>query len=512
MGGCTFWQPEKFADLSLTMSMKEYTLSIAIFGASGDLAKKKTYPALFHLFAQGFIRNTTVFFGFARSAMSNDELRVRLRPYLEKEAKGRGYQQHIDAFLEQCVYVSGPYDSPEGFRQLTKEMDASELRRGGTPGRLFYLALPPTVFPDVAAQIKGSCMLDTNFGGWNRVVVEKPFGHDLSSSEELATKLGALFSEDEVYRIDHYLGKELVQNMLMLRFSNTMFSAIWNKEHVSCVVITFKEPFGTEGRGGYFDQSGIIRDILQNHLLQVLAIVAMEPPRDGTPEAIRDEKTRVLQSTRAVVLEDTVVGQYVGSEKDPQGYKDDEGVPKDSITPTFATIVLHIDNDRWRGVPFILKAGKALDERKAEVRVQLRAPEPCPVDDPPNNELVIRLQPSEAIYMKVNTKTPGLKNNIMESELDLTYNDRYSNVVIPDAYERLLLDVIRGDHQHFVRRDELVAAWKIFTPILHRLEGERIQPLPYAFGSRGPPESDELIFKYGFKRTGNYVWRPKSKK
>jgi glucose-6-phosphate 1-dehydrogenase len=431
------------------------------------------------------------------------------------------------------VYYDGAYDQPEGFIKLREALDKSENDLGGIPGRLFYLALPPTVFPDVAAQIKANCMLgggDKQSGGgggacancclpgqsggavdcatapWNRVVVEKPFGRDLASSEELAAKLGALFSEREVYRIDHYLGKELVQNLMTLRFANKLFSATWNSDHIGSVVIAFKEPFGTEGRGGYFDKYGIIRDILRNHLLQVFAIVAMEPPKDTSPESIRDEKTRVLEQTAPVVLKDTVVGQYRGNDKE-KSYKEDDGVPDDSVTPTFATVVLHINNPRWKGVPFILKAGKALNERKAEIRIQYKAPSVGPIADPPRNELVMRLQPDEAIYCKINTKTPGLKNNMHETELDLTYGNRYDDVSIPDAYERLLLDVTRGDHQHFVRRDELVAAWKIFTPILHELENKRVQPVEYDFGTRGPKESDELIAKYGYRRSETYQWK-----
>lgn len=455
--------------------------------------------------------------------MTDDELRARLRPYLDKEASKRKYPEHVERFLAQCVYIAGAYDQPEGFVKLHAAMTESESKRGGTPGRLFYLALPPDVFPDVAAQIKGNCMLNGGvLGGgcctprgtvldgpsfpWNRVVVEKPFGHDLASSEALAAKLGKLFVEDEVYRIDHYLGKELVQNLMTLRFTNKLFSAVWNNNHVQSVIITFKEDFGTEGRGGYFDKSGIIRDILQNHLLQVFAIVAMEPPKDTSPESIRDEKTRVLEQTQPVLLKDTVVGQYIGV-NGKAGYKDDDGVPKDSVTPTFATVVLHVNNQRWKGVPFILKAGKALDDRKAEIRVQFKTPAQTPIKDAPRNELVIRLQPDEAIYMKINTKTPGLKNTLHETELDLTYKERYDSLDIPDAYERLLLDVTRGDHQHFVRRDELVAAWKIFTPILHELEKKKIQPKEYDFGSRGPKESDELIASYGYKRSETYQWK-----
>eukprot|EP00300_Choanocystis_sp_HF-7_P042209 c8980_g1_i1.p1 GENE.c8980_g1_i1~~c8980_g1_i1.p1 ORF type:complete len:795 (+),score=199.14 c8980_g1_i1:160-2544(+) len=488
-----------------TETAKVSTLSVVVFGASGDLAKKKTFPALFHLFAQGFVAETTVFYGYARTSLSDENFREKLRSYVEKEARQRNSVDKVDAFLNQCVYKYGEYDQPAGFEALTQAMAASEHSRGGTVGRLFYLALPPTVFPTVATQVKAHCMLDTTNGGFNRVVVEKPFGRDLASSEKLASHLGGLFTEDEIYRIDHYLGKELVQNLLTLRFTNLAFESTWNRQYVSSVAITFKEPFGTEGRGGYFDESGIIRDILQNHLLQVLAIVAMEPPNDLSPEEIRDEKTRVLEATRPIKLTDVVIGQYIADSKGNLGYKDDPTVPKDSITPTFASVVLHIDNDRWRGVPFFLKAGKALNDRKAEIRIQYKPPKESLVAAVPN-ELVMRLQPSEAIYFKINTKTPGLSNEPRISELNLSYADRFQDVTIPDAYERLILDVINGDHQHFVRRDELVAAWKIFTPILHRLERAKVVPTQYVFGGRGPTQSDDMMERYGFIRTDGYTW------
>lgn len=479
---------------------------MCVFGASGDLAKKKTYPALFHLFAQDFIGDSTKFFGFARSVLNDEELRAKLRPYLEKEAAKRNSTDKVESFLNRCVYLSGAYDKPEGFQKLTEAMTQHESEHTDhQPGRLFYFALPPNVFPDVAAQIKGNCMLDTTNGGWNRVVIEKPFGHDLASSEELSTKISSLFTEDEIYRIDHYLGKEMVQNLMMLRFSNILFSNSWSREQISCVQITFKEPFGTEGRGGYFDQSGIIRDILQNHLMQVFSIVAMEPPVSDGPESIRDEKTRVLRATQTITLEDTVLGQYTAANGNA-GYLDDEGVAKDSVIPTFATCVLHVDNDRWRGVPFILKAAKATNERKAEIRIQFKRPSTAPLTVSPN-ELVMLIQPSEAVYVKINTKTPGLNNHVLESELDLTYKDRYENLFIPEAYERLILDVVRGEHHQFVRRDELAEAWRIFTPLLHKTESERIKPIPYPFGSRGPTESDDLISKHGYIRSSTYQWK-----
>lgn len=315
-----------------------------------------------------------------------------------------------------------------------------------------------------------------------------------------------------MYRIDHYLGKEMVQNLMTLRFANAVFDPLWNRNHISSVQITFKEDIGTEGRGGYFDEFGIIRDVMQNHLLQILALVAMEAPVSADAEDIRDEKVKVLRACEPIKIEDVVIGQYG---KDPEGkkpsYLDDPTVPKGSLMPTFATAVIHINNGRWKGIPFILKCGKGLNERKADIRVQFYENSNSLYPNTARNELVLRVQPNEAVYLKFNAKAPGMSENVTETELDLTYNERF-DARLPDAYERLIYDVLRGDHNLFVRADELEAAWAIFTPILHQIEGEKIPPIVYPFGSRGPQESDELIQSYGVSRSENYKWDKQKKK
>jgi glucose-6-phosphate 1-dehydrogenase len=372
--------------------------------------------------------------------------------------------EHVSQFLQLIKYVSGSYDSGEGFELLNNaisEYETSKNNESGSYHRLFYLALPPSVYPSVCKMIRSYCMNPSSHTGWTRVIVEKPFGKDLDSSEKLSAELGKLFEEDQLYRIDHYLGKELVQNLLVLRFANRLFLPLWNRDNIANVQIVFKEDFGTEGRGGYFDQYGIIRDIIQNHLLQVFCLVAMEKPVSLKPEHIRDEKVKVLQSVEPIKHEEVVIGQY-------DGYKDDPTVPDESNTPTYASVVLRVHNERWEGVPFILKAGKALNSRKAEIRVQFKD---APGDifrckKQGRNEFVIRLQPSEAMYMKLTVKKPGLEMATEQSELDLSYGMRYQDVKIPEAYERLILDTIRGDQQHFVRRDEL-----------------RVCDLPYIFTS-----------------------------
>ncbi|CAM6097982.1 unnamed protein product [Calypogeia fissa] len=475
------------------------TLSVIVLGASGDLAKKKTFPALFNLFKQGFLPSDQVrVLGYARTELTNEDLRKRLRGYLKASDPSV-----LEAFLKLVTYTAGGYDSTEGFQKLEKEIVQHEetLHAGGASNqRLFYLALPPSVYPQVSTMIRQNNMTQQ---GWTRVIVEKPFGKDLESSEELSKQLGALFTEEQLYRIDHYLGKEIVQNLLVMRFANRVFMPMWNRDNIDNIQIVFKEDFGTEGRGGYFDQYGIVRDIIQNHLLQVFSLIAMEKPLSLSPEHVRDEKVKLLRAVKPIDEEDVVLGQY-------QGYRDDAGVPKDSNTPTFAQLVLNVNNERWDGVPFIIKAGKAMDSKKVEIRIQFKD---VPGDifkckKQGRNEFVMRLQPSEAMYMKLTVKKPGLDMAATQSELDLSYGQRYQDIVIPEAYERLLLDTIRGDQQHFVRRDELYEAWKIFTPLLHRIDQGFLKSVEYAQGSRGPKEADDVLNKHGYVRTQGYIWVP----
>ncbi|MGH0170363.1 UNVERIFIED_CONTAM: hypothetical protein FKN15_067912 [Acipenser sinensis] len=329
--------------------------------------------------------------------------------------------------------VNPPLSRSEVFGQLRKELyDEEEFRQSDT-----HIFLIMGASGDLAKK-----KIYPTLWGWNRVIVEKPFGKDLQSSDQLSNHLSSLFKEEQIYRIDHYLGKEMVQNLMVLRFGNRIFGPIWNRDSISCVVLTFKEPFGTEGRGGYFDEFGIIRDVMQNHLLQMLCLVAMEKPASTNSDDVRDEK---------------YTGDPEGVGEARKGYLDDQTVPKGSRTPTFATVVLYVENERWDG-----------EEGGGERRGEERRGE--------------------------------------ESELDLTYGSRYKDVKLPDAYERLILDVFCGSQMHFVRSDELREAWRIFTPLLHRIESENIVPVPYTYGSRGPIEADELLNKVGFRYEGTYKW------
>lgn len=343
--------------------------------------------------------------------------------------------------------------------------------------------------------------------GWNRFILEKPFGRDTESSRELSAALSQHLTEDQTYRIDHYLGKELIENLTVLRFSNLVFEPLWSRKYIQNVQITFTENFGTEGRGGYFDQYGIIRDIMQNHLLQVLTLFAMEHPVSLEAEDIRNEKVKVLRSIIPIKTEDVVLGQYKGRVRNDgvklPAYSEDKTVKHNSITPTFAAILLYIQNARWDGVPFFLKAAKAVDERRAEIRIQFRQVPGClykqtsELNDT-TNELLIRIQPAAGIYLKINNKVPGLGTRLDKTRLDLNYKNRYQTE-LPDAYERLILDVVNGDKRLFIRVDELEAAWRIFTLLLHEIEEKAIKPELYPYGSKGPLSAHCLSAKHGIK-------------
>jgi glucose-6-phosphate 1-dehydrogenase len=417
--------------------------------------------------------------------------------------KRENCSEKMDEFLKRCFYHSGQYDSEEHFIDLDKKLKQHEGSR--VSNRLFYLSIPPNIFLDV---VKCASKSASSVNGWTRVIVEKPFGRDSESSAALTRGLKQYLVEDQIFRIDHYLGKELVENLSVLRFSNLVFEPLWSRQYIRNVQLIFSEDFGTEGRGGYFDSYGIIRDIMQNHLLQILALFAMETPISLEAEDIRNEKVKVLRSMKPLQLEDVVIGQYKSHTKGGTtypGYTDDKTVPKDSVTPTFAAAALFINNARWDGVPFLMKAGKALHTKRAEIRVQFRH---VPGNlykgsfgtdlDRATNELVIRVQPDEAIYLKINNKIPGLGMRLDRSNLNLHYAARYSKE-IPDAYERLLLDAIEGERRLFIRSDELDAAWSLFTPLLKELEEKRIAPELYPYGSRGPVGAHYLAAKYNVR-------------
>jgi glucose-6-phosphate 1-dehydrogenase len=338
---------------------------------------------------------------------------------------------------------------------------------------------------------------------WSRVVVEKPFGEDRESSDRLGHELAKVFVEEQTYRIDHYLGKEVVQNLMVLRFANLIFEPIWSAKFIRNVQVTWKEDIGVEGRGGYFDGYGIIRDVMQNHLIQILSLIAMEPPSRLDANCIRDEKVKALRAVAPLKLEDLVVGQYTGGERDGRrcpAYVEEKGVPAGSLTPTYAAAVFRLNNSRWADVPFFIRAGKALDEKQTEIRIQFRKVPGnmfCQIGGcSAANELSIRVQPDEAIHFTVVNKVPGLELKLAPRDLDLHYKAVFSES-IPDAYESLLLDVVTGDKSLFIRKDELAAAWDIFTPVLHEMRNRGQKPEPYACFSQGPSAAGVLARHIG---------------
>lgn len=483
---------------------EESTLSITVVGASGDLAKKKIFPALFAIFYEDWLPENFTVFGYARTKLTDEELRNMISGTLTCRIDQReNCEDKMDQFLKRCFYHAGQYDSEGDFSELNSKLKEKEA--GKVSNRLFYLSIPPNIFVDV---VRSASLRASSLNGWTRVIVEKPFGRDSESSGELTRCLKQYLTEDQIFRIDHYLGKELVENLSVLRFSNLVFEPLWSRDYIRNVQLIFSEDFGTEGRGGYFDNYGIIRDIMQNHLLQILALFAMETPVSLDAEDVRNEKVKVLRSMKPLQLEDVIVGQYKGHSKSGRSYPaytDDPTVPKDSRTPTFAAAALFINNARWDGVPFLMKAGKALHTRRAEVRVQFRH---VPGNlykrnfgtdlDKATNELVLRVQPDEAIYLKINNKVPGLGMRLDRSDLNLLYSARYPRE-IPDAYERLLLDAIAGERRLFIRSDELDAAWALFTPMLKELELKKIVPELYPHGSRGPVGAHYLAAKYNVR-------------
>ena len=549
-------------------------LAVVLLGASGDLAHKKTVPALFHLFCDdGDALASFSLLGAARTALTSDTWRHKLRAHLPPGSN----ESDVNAFLERCSYVRlASYDGDggkEGYKAIAGALDAHERAAGShICGRLFYLATPPDVFAPAAVACRthlthgcddeprswpeGDATLIPRRAGpghaaaaarttrrWARVVVEKPFGHDEASAVELDAVLRAHFAEHQIFRIDHFLGKELVSNILAMRFANALWEPVLNRDHVACVVITFKEAHGVENRGAFFDAAGILRDIVQNHLLQMACLIAMERPVSLCADDVRDEKVKALRAFMPPTPSDCVLGQY-------EGYRDTAGVRPGSRTPTFATVVLRSSSPRWAGVPFILRAGKGLNERKTEIRVQLQPPpgaltSPWPPLAGPQptsagrDELVIRVQPKEAIYLKLSVKAPGGSSQARRqrgcsggagaaacgsgggelqschsipttmAELDLDYGARYEGLRIPDAYQLLLADcILHGDRSSYVRSDFVRFAWRLFDPLLAATEARDVAaPIPYAVGSRGPDEGDALVAREGYVRSTCYVWR-----
>jgi len=467
--------------------------TIVIFGASGDLTQRKLVPALHSLDCSGLLPSQLRIIGVARSQFSDDEFREHLHQGVRKF--GRLEPQMWDTFGTRLSYLSGDYDDPETYQKLKQRLLKLDEEAGTRGNRLFYLAIPPVLYPKVIQQL-GEKEFARQGEGWKRVIIEKPFGRDLQSARQLNAEVHAYFDESQVYRIDHYLGKETVQNILAFRFANFVFEEMWGRNFIDSVQITAAENVGVEHRAGYYDAAGVVRDMLQNHLLQLLALTAMEPPGALNAKTLRDEKVKVLQAVRQPAVAEGVLGQY-------RGYRDESGVAPDSRTPTYLAQKFYVDNWRWQDVPFYLRSGKHLASKVTEISIQFKkVPHMIFTEDRklPANRLSLCIQPDEGIHLSFELKEPGGGMRTNPVDMQFHYGELFGKDGLPEAYERLLLDAIQGDASLFARSDEIERAWELVTPLLKNWESSENPHLrSYDPGTWGPEEADVLINQDGYE-------------
>ncbi len=485
---------------------------IIIFGACGDLSKRKLIPSLYHCFAAGHLPDGFFIFGSDRIQTGDAGFRG-----IMEEAARAAFPETFSPdlwlkFSERLFYVCADFNSPDFFASLPARLKPLEEKFGTRANRIFYMALPPAVYETVIRRL-GGAGLASEERGYSRVVVEKPFGFDTESSRHLNGVIGASFSESRTFRMDHYLAKENVQNILMFRFANSIFEPLWNRRYIDHVEITISETLGVEHRAGYYESAGVLRDMFQNHILQLLSLTAMEPPASFVSERVREEKAKVLRSIRPVPLDrlggHVVLGQYGAGRingEDVVSYRDEPGVNRNSVAPTYAAMKLFIDNWRWSGVPFYMRSGKRLGKAKAEIAIRFRAvphlmfsrilePAGQPHEKIDPNLLVLRVQPDEGISLQFQTKMPDSRACLQPVLMDF----RYEKVFLLDAYERVLLDCMTGDQMLFVSGEIEELAWGLLSPVLERLEAVKDSfGFPnYPAGSNGPVEADELMLKDG---------------
>ncbi len=469
---------------------------IIIFGVTGDLARRKLIPSLFSNYIKGRLPKQLRIVGVGRREWTDATLVEHARQSLKDFAAGIFDDEAWRSFQRSLSYAKVNLPQPETYQNLKAHLDRLE---DGDANRLYYLSIAPEFYGDVISNL-GRLGMAREAEGWRRIVIEKPFGYNLKTAQALNQVVHAVFKESQVYRIDHYLGKETAQNILFMRFANTIFEPIWNRSHISNVQVTVAETVDVGTRAGYYDKSGVMRDMVQNHLLQLLSLIAMEPPSAFDADALRNEKVKVLQAARAVKLDDTVRAQY-------EGYRAAAGVAADSQTPTYAALKLFIDNWRWKDIPFYLRSGKALRSKTTQVNIQFKRPpnsifELNESGDFSRNMLSICIQPDEGFHLTIQAKIPD--QQIAKSvDMELHYENAFIADNLPDAYERLILDAINGDAALFIRSDEIESAWKIVDPIIEGWaeSGRRGGMQSYAKGSWGPAAADELLAR------DEHVWR-----
>jgi len=490
------------------MPYADEPFALVIFGASGDLTRRKLIPALFALYASRTLPEPFTIVGVARTEMGHEDFRRRMREAVSEFGRVEPPSETVwDRFARSLFYVPGDPKDARTYDAIREVLEQAESARGGPRNRLFYCSTPPSLYDDIVEHL-GTSGLAEERGGWTRIVIEKPFGHDLASAQALNRQLTKYFREEQIYRIDHYLGKETVQNLLVLRFANGIFEPLWNRNHVANVQVTVAESIGVETRGAYYEEAGALRDMVQNHLLQLLCLIAMEPPVTFDAAPVRDEKNKVLASIRPIdrsqVAEVVVRAQYGAGFVDNRqvaGYRQEKGVDAESGTETYVALKLFVDNWRWAGVPFYLRTGKRLTRRVSDISIQFRRTPhmifrriPGGVDP---NVLVVRIQPDEGVDLTVTAKVPGPQVKLGTVRLDFRYGEVFGGQP-PEAYERLLLDAIHGDATLYARGDWVEQAWAILEPVLQAWRQGQGGPLAtYEAGSWGPAEADAFIGRDG---------------